>query len=176
MPATYAHYRFGAAMLGKVPADVGCVVKRHRRLFDVGLHGPDLFFFYLPMFHTDIGRLGSKFHHQTGKEFFSRVCRSLRLEPSEEGQAYLYGTLCHYALDSCCHPLIIKWSEEGIASHSSIETEFDRLLLEMDGKNPPYGMRLTTHMTLTDPECEVVARFYPGAEAKHIRESLRGMV
>lgn len=176
MPATYAHYRFGAAMLDKMPADVNRVVKRHRRMFDVGLHGPDLFFFYLPMFHTDIGRLGSKFHHQTGKEFFSRVCRSLRLEPSEAGQAYLYGVLCHYVLDSNCHPLIIQWSQEGIASHSSIETELDRFLLEMDGKNPPYGMRLTTHMALTDSECAVAARFYPGTEAKHIREGLRGMV
>lgn len=175
MPTTYAHYRFGAAMLGQMPADVSRTVKRHRRLYDVGLHGPDLFFFYKPMLDTRIGKMGSKFHRQTGREFFSRVCRNLRMEPSEEGQAYLYGVLCHYALDSQCHPLIIKRSQEGIASHSSIETEFDRFLLETDGKTPPDHMRLTKHMTLTARECAVAARFYPGAEAKHIRESLKTM-
>lgn len=176
MSATYAHYRFGAAMLQRMPADVCRTAKRHRRLYDVGLHGPDLFFFYKPLFSTKIGRLGNKFHRQTGREFFLRVCRNLRLEPSEEGQAYLYGVLCHYALDAHVHPLVEKYSWEGIASHTRVETEFDRFLLEKDGKNPPYGMRLTKHMVLTDPECEIVSRFYPGTEGAHIRECLKGMV
>lgn len=176
MPATYAHYRFGVQMLGRMPADVCRTAKRHRRMFDVGLHGPDLFFFYKPVRATKINRLGNKYHRQNGKEFFSRLCRNLRLEPSEEGQAYLYGALCHYALDSHCHPLVEKLSWEGIASHTRIETEFDRFLMELDGREPPYGMHLTKHMALTSRECEQVARFYPGAEGTHIRESLKGMV
>ena len=57
-----------------------------------------------------------------------------------------------------------------------IETEFDRFLMEMDGMDPPHGMRITRHMQLTGPECELVSRFYPGAESRHIRESLTGMV
>lgn len=176
MPATYAHYRFGAAMLHRMPGDVCRTAKRHRRMFDVGLHGPDLFFFYRPAVSNQIEQMGYKFHRQTGREFFSRVCRNLRLEPSEAGQAYLYGVLCHYALDAQCHPLIIEKSQEGIASHSRIETEFDRFLMQMDGMNPPHDMRLTKHMELTDPECEIVSRFYPGAESRHIRESLKSMV
>jgi len=174
MPATYAHYRFGAQMLSRMPADLGRTAKRHRRLFDVGLHGPDLLLYYKPAVHTHIGKLGSKFHRQTGREFFSRVCRNLRLEPSEPGQAYLYGVLCHYALDAHCHPLVAKASEEGIASHVRIETEFDRFLLEMDGK--PGRTPLTKHMVLTAPECEIVSRFYPGIAPNHIREGLNGMV
>lgn len=176
MSATYAHYRFGAAMLGKMPADVSKTAKRHRRMFDVGLHGPDLFFFYRPAFSTKVGRLGNKFHRQTGREFFSRVCRNLRMEPCEEGQAYLYGTLCHYVLDSHSHPLVEQLSWDGIASHARIEAEFDRFLLEQDGKNPPFGMRLTKHMKLTDRECKIVSGFYPGADGRIIRESLQGMV
>lgn len=174
MPATYAHYRFGAQMLGKMPADLGRTVKRNRRLFDVGLHGPDLFFYYRPAFSTRVGELGGKFHRQTGKEFFSRVCRSLRLEPSEAGQAYLYGVLCHYALDVQCHPLVERLSRPGRASHTRIETEFDRYLMELDGR--PCRMNLTKHMFLTKPESQIAARFYPGAEAAHIREGLKGMV
>lgn len=176
MPATYAHYRFGAQMLTRMPADVRRTAKRHRRLFDVGLHGPDLFFYYKPVVSTKIGRLGHKFHRQTGREFFSRVCRNLRLEPSEEGQAYLYGVLCHYALDAHCHPLVEKLSWEGVASHTRIETEFDRFLMELDSKTQLCPVSLTKHLTLTDPECNVVSRFYPGTEAGHIRESLKGMV
>lgn len=174
MPATYAHYRFGAQMLSRMPADLGRTAKRHRRLFDVGLHGPDLFFYYHPAFQTSTGKLGSKFHRQTGREFFSRVCRSLRLEPSEAGQAYLYGALCHYTLDTLCHPLVEKASLEGVASHTRLETEFDRFLLELDGKT--FREPMTKHLQLTNPECRLVARFYPGAEAAHIREGLNGMV
>ena len=175
MPATYAHYRFGASMLSKMPADISRTAKRHRRIYDVGLHGPDLFFFYKPIRSTKIGRLGNKFHRQTGREFFYRACRNLRIDPSEAGQAYLYGVLCHYALDSHCHPLVERYSGEGIASHSRVEAEFERFLLEKDGKEPPYGMDLTKHMTLIMPECDTVSRFYPGSNGSSIRDSLKGM-
>ena len=175
MPAAYSHYRFGAQMLGRMPADVQRTAKRNRRLFDVGLHGPDLFFFYRPVISTKIGRMGHKFHMQTGREFFSRACRNLRLDPSEAGQAYLYGVLCHYALDAHCHPLVVQADWEGPVSHSRIEAEFDRFLMGLDGIRPPKEMRLTKHMTLKDPECGIVSRFYPGVDKSGIRESLRGM-
>lgn len=173
MPATYAHYRFGASMLTRMPADLRRTAKRHRRLFNVGLHGPDLFFYYKPIRTTKIGELGGKFHRQTGREFFSRVCRSLRMEPSEAGQAYLYGTLCHYALDAKCHPLIVEAGKDANPSHVRIETEFDRFLMELDGK--PVDTGLTAHMELTPTEWPVVARFYPGTEPRHIRDSVKGM-
>ena len=176
MPASYTHYRFGTQMLRRMPADIHRTAKRNRRLFDVGLQGPDLFFFYRPVVTTKIGKLGRKFHYQTGREFFSRVCRSLRLAPSEAGQAYLYGVLCHYALDACCHPLIESLSREASVSHTRIETEFDRFLLEQDGKALPGGMRLAEHLALTGAEAAQVCLFYPGTEPRHIRESLRGMV
>lgn len=174
MPATYAHYRFGAQMLSKMPADLRCTAKRNRRLFDVGLHGPDLLFYYKPAFRTKIGGLGSKFHRQTGKEFFARVCRNLRLSPSEEGQSYLYGVLCHYALDAQCHPLVEALVREGVATHTRIETAFDSFLMELDGK--PDRIPLTNHMRLTGPECTLVSRFYPGTDAGHIHIGLKGMV
>lgn len=175
MPAAYAHYRFGAAMLNTMPGDIGRSVKRYRRLFDVGLHGPDLFFFYNPLLSTKVGKLGGKFHGQTGQEFFTRVCRSLRLEPSEAGQAYLYGVLCHYCLDSICHPFVEEMSRDGQPSHTQIESDFDRFLLEMDGKIPACEQDISRHMQLKNEECEVVARFYPGSTPRQIQSALKNM-
>ena len=163
MPYHYAHYRFGVAMLNVMPADLQRVAKRHRRLFDVGLHGPDIFFCYNLLRNTKIGSLGSRIHSQTGKEFFGRACRNLRLRPSSEGEAYLYGLLCHYALDSACHPFIWEQDKQGIAEHIAMETEFDRFLLDMDGKRPPENQKLTKHLYLETRECATAARFYPGA-------------
>lgn len=175
MPANYAHYRFGVEVLKELPREVRCSINRYRDLYDVGLHGPDLFFYYDPVMKTRIGALGYKFHHQTGREFFSRVCKRHRLEPSEPMRAYLYGVLAHYALDRTCHPLIHRESALDDGKHVEIETEFDRFLLVKDGKVPPQVQDLSRHMTLTPRECDCVANFYPGATAAAIRRSVGNM-
>ena len=46
MPAHYAHYRFGCQLLPTLPANVRRPIQRFRRLFDMGLQGPDLFFYH----------------------------------------------------------------------------------------------------------------------------------
>lgn len=175
MPSTYAHYRMGVALLPTFPADVRRTIQRFRRLFDVGLHGPDIFLYYNPVLPTATGALGSKYHGQTGREFFQRVCRVARLEKSEAAQAYIYGALCHYALDSVCHPFVKEQAEQGNVTHAEIEVEFDRFLLEQDGKIPPESQDLSPHLYLTPGECATVAKFYPSATVRQVQDSLRNM-
>ena len=67
MPSTYAHYRFGVVLLPTLPGDVRRTIQRFRRLFDVGLHGPDIFFHYNPFWGNPVARLGSEFHKKSGK-------------------------------------------------------------------------------------------------------------
>lgn len=175
MPSTYAHYRMGAALLPMLPADVRRVIQRFRRLFDVGLHGPDIFLYYNPVLPTSVGALASKHHALTGREYFQRLCRVARLEKSEAAQAYIYGALCHYALDSACHPFVNEQADQGVATHGQIEVEFDRFLLEKDGKIPPESQDLSNHLRLTPGECATVAKFYPPASARQVQDSLRNM-
>ncbi len=175
MPSVYAHYRFGTALLGTVPADTRRTIGRFRRLYDVGLHGPDIFYYRSPILKNGDGFLGIKYHEQTGRAFFQRVCRAVRLERSEAALSYLYGVLSHYALDSVCHPFIAEQVANGEVSHAQIETEFDRFLMTLDGKKDPHTQDLTPHLQLTPGECETVAKFYPPATAALIRDSLRGM-
>ncbi len=173
MPLTYAHYRFGQEALPNMPGDVRRTIQRFRRLFEMGLHGPDIFYYNTAIFRSGNAFLGIKYHEQTGREFFLRVCRAVRLERSEAALSYLYGVLCHYCLDSQCHPFVMKHAPK--ASHPRIEAEFDRFLLERDGKVPPCTQDLSQHMHLTDGECETVARFYPPATARTVREGVRNM-
>ncbi len=175
MPFNYAHYRFGTAMLSAMPGDIRRTAKRFRRLYDVGLHGPDLFFYYDPLRRNKFGVMGSRIHTQSGKEFFGRICRLLRLNPSQEAEAYLYGVLCHYALDTVCHPFVVEQDKQGIADHIEIETEFDRFLLELDGKLPPENQDLSPHLALDPVEYAPVTRFYPGATEKAVERSLKNM-
>lgn len=174
MPSTYAHYRFGVALLPTLPGDVRRTIQRFRRLFDVGLHGPDIFFFQPAFIKSSPRFLGIKFHEQSGKEFFQRVCRAVRLERSEAAQAYLYGILCHYCLDAVLHPFVKQNVSENV-THLQIEAEFDRFLLETDGKVPPCAQDLSPHLKLTPGEWETVAKFYPPATARNVRDSLQNM-
>lgn len=174
MPSTYAHYRFGSQLLPTLPADTRRTISRFRRMFDVGLHGPDIFFFYSPV--TNFGyNLGHKYHFQNGKDFFTRVCRTTRMEGGEAAQSYLYGLLCHYALDRVIHPFIEMLDLPDPTFHVRLEAEFDRFLLEKDGKTPAHEQDLSPHIQLTPGECETVAKFYPGSTAGAVRSGVRNM-
>lgn len=175
MPSTYAHYRFGTALLPAMPGDVRRTIQRFRRLFDMGLHGPDIFYYYSPLIKSGASFLGIKYHEVTGQDFFQRVCRTVRLEKSEAAQAYLYGVLCHYCLDTCMHPYVREQAALCGVSHARIETEFDRFLLETDGKLPPNPRHLTPHMRLTPGECETVAKFYPPASSRNVEQAIKNM-
>lgn len=175
MPSNYAHYRFGAELLKVLPPDVRRTVNRYRQLYDMGLHGPDIFLYYDPVKKTETGGLSSKFHHQSGRDFFTRVCKRHRLEPSEPARAYLYGLLAHYALDAICHPFINAHADGISIHHSQVESEFDRYLLDKDGKRPAHTYDCSKHMQLTEGECVIVSGFYPGANSEHIARSVRNM-
>jgi len=175
MPSLYAHYRFGTSLLPEMPGDARRTIQRFRQLFDMGLHGPDIFFYSSPILRSGANFLGVKYHEQTGEDFFARVCRNLRLTPSEAADAYLYGVLCHYCLDSVCHPYVQEVAARGEITHAQLETEFERLLLERDGKVPACSYDMSKHIQLTPGECETVARFYPPATGSHVKDSVKSM-
>ena len=40
MPSTYAHRRFGADVLARLPEELRDKIEPYRALYDLGLHGP----------------------------------------------------------------------------------------------------------------------------------------
>lgn len=172
MPANYAHYRFGKLVLPTLPADVRQCIQRFRRMYDMGLHGPDIFFYYNPYMTTAVGDLGKTFHRQTGQEFFPNACKAAS---SEAARAYLYGLLAHYCLDSVCHPYIQKLVEIGEAEHNLLEGQFDRYLLVLDQEPVPHTFDMSKFWKLTRGECMTVAEFYPGSTGANISRSVKSM-
>lgn len=176
MPAGYAHYRFGQTVRPLLTGKAARAVQSCTQLFDVGLQGPDLFFYYNPVLKTKIGSIGHVLHYQSGKALFERSCAMLRNAPIEGRLAYLYGMLAHYSLDSVCHPVVEAAAEQGIASHLELEAELDRTLLELDGRTPAYRQNLGPYFRLTRGECAAVADFYPPATAGNIHTCSANMV
>ncbi len=172
MPAFYAHYRFGKQLLSTLPPDVKQCIHRFRRLYDMGLQGPDLFFYYNPVIKTQVGDLGGTFHRQSGQEFFTRACAQAT---SEAARSYLYGLLGHYCLDSGCHPYVNQVVEQGQARHIALESEFDRYLMAADGIAAPHAQDHSGKVKLTRGECVTVAAFYPPATPGSVHRSVRNM-
>ena len=46
MPTTYAHYKFGGEVVNTLPRLLQRSIENNRELFDLGVHGPDLLFYY----------------------------------------------------------------------------------------------------------------------------------
>lgn len=172
MPSFYAHYRLGKQVLPGLPGDVFQCVRRFRPLFDMGLQGPDFFFYYNPVVKTAVGNLGDQFHRQSGQEFFTRACAKA---DTEAGKAYLYGLLGHYCLDSTAHPFVNKMDETGQARHVALESEFDRYLMELDGLPDPHAQDLSAHAKLTRGECVTVAAFFPPVTPQNVNQSVHFM-
>lgn len=174
MPSHYAHYRFGAKAIPMLPPQIQRSVRQFRRLYDAGLHGPDIFFYHNFFFPDNVVALAKKYHGLTGQNFFVPVCKHLRLEPSEAAMAYLYGVLTHYCLDSVVHPFVMEQTAEGKVGHVEMETEFDRFLLQLDGNRQPNTFDCSRHIKLTGGECETVSKFY-GTTPLAVSASIKGM-
>ena len=113
MPTTYAHYRLGDEVAKKLPASAKETVSAYRGLFDIGVHGPDIFFYHNPILKSDLVRLGEQMHHESGAKFFKRAAAIVRKSDKKEAhKAYLYGFLCHFAMDVTCHGYIGEMIEK----------------------------------------------------------------
>lgn len=174
MPAAYAHYRFGFRVLPELPPQVQSCIRRNRRMYDLGLHGPDFLFFHNPVAKDALFRIGNRTHMMTGSAFFTHASRQLRLAPSEGAASYLYGVLTHFVLDSVCHPFIQACADAGTVSHMELEAELDRHLLELEGKPKPHEVCLTGHIRLDEPkQSRQIAMFYPGVSPEQTARALK---
>ncbi len=172
MPSQYAHYRFGKLLLPTLPPDVRQCIGRFRRMYDMGLQGPDIFFYHNIFMQTAAGDLGGQFHSQSGRDFFPRACKQA---DSEAARAYLYGLLGHYCLDSASHPFVNRLDGAGEAAHVPLEKEFDRFLMAMDGVGEPHFYDFGPLIRLTRGECVTVAGFYPPATPGNVNQSVKSM-
>lgn len=162
MPGHYAHYRFASQQLPQMDREAQKTVSRFRQLYDVGAQGPDPFFYFNPFVKNKIYALSHQIHWEPGRVFFEWACRTYRLNPTEGGLAYLYGCLTHFCLDSMCHPYVHEVDGSGAGKHVALETEFNRFLLELDGKSSPHTADPSGYLKLTRGECETAASFYRG--------------
>lgn len=172
MPAGYAHHRFGRQAVEIFPAQAQRSIRQFRRLYDAGLQGPDIFFYHNILFRDKIVALGKNCHNEGGEDFFTRCIGSLTAASGEAAQAYLWGVLAHYCLDSVMHPFVLEQTADEKITHVELETEFDRFLMQLDGIRQPASHNRGSQLKLTDGECVTAALFYPATPGA-VRRSIK---
>lgn len=176
MPSTYAHYRLGKEVKIVLNEKERKVVEEYPELYFIGLHGPDIFFYHKPLIKNEIKRIGHNIHEKAGKDFFAPAAEVIKNHPdSHTYLSYLYGFICHFALDVSCHGYIDEKIVSSGISHTEIEAEFDRMLMVKDGYDPVSHIT-TSHINPSLENAEVIQSFFDGADSTNIFNALKGMV
>ena len=176
MPATYAHYRFGQEVRKDLPEKEKKIVEEFPELFMIGLHGPDIFFYYKPFSKNRVRQIGHEMHRHAGEEFFAPAAEVVG-EHSENHAylSYLYGFICHFALDVACHGYVDEKIAKSGISHTEIEAEFDRMLMVKDGHDP-IRYKPTGHIVPSEENAEIIQAFFGDVDSTQLLGTLKGMV
>lgn len=175
MPSVYAHYRFGCDVYEGLPQKTKALVSQYRELYDIGLQGPDILFFYLPVCHNHVNRLGTRIHHQPGREFFQTAVQIIRSrEKKQASMAYICGAACHFALDLICHPYISGMVQSRNLNHSAIEGAFERTLIVED--HLPLNTLVTNSIRPSRRGAEIIQQFYENTSARQVFQALKIMI
>lgn len=146
MPDIITHYLFGLDTSKNIKSSpLYKIIKGHRGLFFVGLQGPDPMYYHSPYKKNNFSHIATMMHtEKTGDFLIASLSYTKKLvdtpELFEPCISYVSGLLCHYILDSMCHPYIFyiggrylkddETTHKYLGLHKKIELSIDSLLLE----------------------------------------------
>lgn len=135
MATTYAHWYFGGLCLETLPKNLQKVVNQHREIYDLAVHGPDIFFYDLP--HSKVMKYGYQLHNIPVSVFLTNAKEVYDQNGcKDEMMAYLLGFLTHFTLDSSVHSYVEAKRETCNISHNEVESQWDRHIMLVDGRQP----------------------------------------
>lgn len=173
MPTTYTHDLFGKKIYEKLPEDMRRLIRENGDLYRIGLHGPDILFYFM-VCRNPVSCFGVRMHKEKARAFFMEGMAQVRQRKDRPLLAYLLGFGCHYLLDSACHPYVNEMDEKGIISHTLLEKELDRYLMEKNGKNP-YSYHPSDCIRVKKKYAQVIHEALPLVRTGNIFLSLKMM-
>lgn len=174
MPTTFSHDLFGKEVYQELPEEIKKIIHCGKSLYLIGLHGPDILFYHKPYRKNNISDVGYQMHSEIAAPFFQNAASVYKNNPNPLLASYLMGFVCHYILDSTCHPYVSNYEAQYGVSHAAIETEMDRFYKIREGKNP-YSYRPQSSICITPKACEVISSVLTPLSADDIHSALKGM-
>lgn len=173
MPGFTTHYIFGMKAYNDMPfTPLKHTIAKYRWLYQLGLQGPDMFFYNIPILrHRDYRNVGSYMHEHKVNAFFECCLRRIGTirsrQQQEEAISYLAGFINHYIADSICHPYVygrIGYPVDAPTSmhhgmHAHLENELDAILLWKYKKKKPSEFNQTATICLNGQEIQFISHF-----------------
>lgn len=136
MPIFYAHHHFGEQVYKELPEGLQEIVYEYYPQFQIGLQGPDIFFFYRSS-ESRVAKYGHELHAISAYPFFQNALKVIREKGRTSPEyAYLIGYICHFILDSESHPYVNNCVTRLNVPHLEIEQEFDKYMMRIDKLDP----------------------------------------
>ena len=173
MPGFTTHYIFGMKAYNDMPfTPLKHTIAKYRWLYQLGLQGPDMFFYNIPILrHRDYRNVGSYMHEHKVNAFFECCLRRIGTirsrQQQEEAISYLAGFINHYIADSICHPYVygrIGYPVDAPTSmyhgmHAHLENELDAILLWKFKHKKPSEFNQTASLCLNAQESQFISRY-----------------
>ena len=173
MPTTYAHDLFGKMVYHRLDPEIQEKIKKYQTTYQIGLHGPDILFYVRPFHKNRFNQMAHRLHREEAAGFFERGRELYQKTGNEEILVYLLGFICHFMLDSTCHPYISEYMKKTGARHDEIETEFDRALMVRTGKDP-FHYQLGSVIRIEKNSVDAISEVMEGMSHKDIVRALMG--
>ena len=173
MPGFTTHYIFGMKAYNDMPfTPLKHTIAKYRWLYQLGLQGPDMFFYNIPILrHRDYRNVGSYMHEHKVNAFFECCLRRIGTirsrQQQEEAISYLAGFINHYIADSICHPYVygrIGYPVDAPTSmhhgmHAHLENELDAILLWKFKHKKPSEFNQAASLCLNGQESQFISRY-----------------
>lgn len=172
MPGFTTHYVLGMKAYNDIPSNqLKRIISKYRWLYQLGLQGPDMFFYNIPILrHRDYRNVGSYMHENCIGEFFEcyldEMTHIQSRQQREEAISYFSGFLCHYIGDAICHPYVygrINYDINNPSSqhhglHAALENDIDAVLLMKYKKKKPSQFNQAATICLNGLEMQFISK------------------
>ncbi len=168
MPGFVTHYIFGVNAYKQLDnSQVKKIIRDNRQAYSLGLQGPDLFYYFMPVSLGLKPNIANIMHKKKTNEFFRQLIASVstltRRQDFEIAFAYIQGFMGHYLLDTNIHPYVYyrvgtSTSNRTLGEHFAIETDIDREVLWKYKKIHQTEFSHASVINLSPKQKNVVAR------------------
>lgn len=168
MPGFATHYLFGVKTYHTLEDnDLKALIKNNKRVFSLGLQGPDFFFFYTPLALKISPNIGSTIHKKDTNHFFEEMIKAMNNihgdKDFEIAAAYVMGFMGHYMLDKNVHPYVYgrvgnTKGRRTLGVHYGLESDIDRELLWKFKKMKPADFSHSGAICTTMYERNVISK------------------
>ncbi len=168
MPGYMTHYIFGREEYKKIPSEeIREAIRRNRTVYNLGLQGPDIFFYNPMSFMMSFKNPGSIMHTKNVNIYFTDMLNYILRTSDRKDRdiliSYLCGFIGHYSLDVRIHPYIYgrtNYDNKNIlyhGKHIALETDLDYLMVQKYLKKNISEIQYGNLIKLTKYQSQVIS-------------------